>query len=91
MRQLSAVVTSPVWLIVMGSAVGTVTFIAVPVGSPPVVPSEVEVRLTGVEPEPPEVSISVANAVTDIQTHIQRTSASARNFFIEFSFSPFGI
>ena len=53
MRQLSAVRTSPSWLMVMGREVGTVTFMAVPAGSPPELPSVVELRLTGVVPEPP--------------------------------------
>ena len=52
MRQLSAVRTSPSWLMVMGREVGTVTFMAVPAGSPPELPSVVELRLTGVVPEP---------------------------------------
>ena len=65
MRQLSAVRTSPSWLMVMGREVGTVTFMAVPAGSPPELPSVVELRLTGVVPEPPlAVMLLSAQALT---------------------------
>ena len=42
--QSVAVVTSPVWLTAMGSAVGTVTDMAVGEGFPPMEPSSVELR-----------------------------------------------
>lgn len=71
----------------MGSAVGTVTRMAVAEGVPPSVPSDVELRLTGVEPLPPDVSISAANAETDMAQTITRESARARNFFMGNSFS----
>ena len=69
--QLLAVVTSPSCDMAIGSAVGTVTRMAVAEGSPPSVPSEVELRLTGVEPEPPELSISAANAETEAEAERQ--------------------
>ena len=59
---LVAVVTVPSVPTAMGREVGTVTDRAVAAESPSKVPSEVEVRVTAVSPEPPAVSISVAKA-----------------------------
>lgn len=50
--------------------------------------------MTGVVPEPPEVSISAANAVADMANTMQSARQSAvsfgKCFFIEYLFLPFG-
>ena len=65
--QSVAVTTVPSSDMARGSVVGTVTFSLVGVispSSPPPMPPFVVVRLTGVVPEPPEMSISAALAQT---------------------------
>src|SRR5574344_2003703 len=75
----------------MGSEVGTTTFSLVGVGSsPPPTPPLVVVRLTGVVPEPPDVSISAANAETDRAQIMQRARHREIIFFIQAPFLPYG-
>jgi hypothetical protein len=78
---LSAVVTSPDWLIAIGRAVGTVTDMAVAEGVPFIVPSSVELRYTGVVPEPPLDATSAALADTAMQVIIDRARARDMNLF----------
>ena len=70
----------------MGREVGTVTFMAVPAETPPELPSVVELRLTGVVPEPPlEVMLLSAQALTARAKTRQRArmrEAGFLNFFM---------
>ena len=56
--------------------------IAVAEGSPSRVPSSVELRYTGVLPEPPSELTSAAKEARDIAEVIQSARARAINFFI---------
>ncbi len=80
-QQSVAVVTLPFCAIAMGKAVGTVTLIAVPAGVPPIEPSVVDERLTGVEPVPPFWSISAAKVAADITKHVHSAMRRAAILF----------
>ena len=75
----------PTWFLVpfiLVVVLGLMALMAVAAGSPSMVPSAVELRYTGVLPEPPSASISAAKAVADRAKIMQRDSRVARNFFI---------